>query len=31
MEHELSRDDCVGLMPKWKELDQQIESLSDLL
>ncbi len=28
MERELSRDDCVGLMPEWKELDPQIESLS---
>ena len=28
MERELSRDDCVGLMPEWKDLDPQIESLS---
>jgi thiamine kinase-like enzyme len=27
MERELSRDDCVGLMPEWKDLDPQIESL----
>lgn len=28
MERELSRDDCVGLIPEWKDLDPQIESLS---
>jgi len=28
MERELSRDDCIGLMPEWKNLDRQIESLS---
>ena len=28
MEPELSRDDCAGLMPEWKDLDPQIESLS---
>ena len=28
MERELSRDDCVGLMPEWKALDPQIESFS---
>ncbi len=28
MERELFRDDCVGLMPEWKDLDPQIESLS---
>jgi len=28
MERELSRDDCVGLMPEWKNLYLPIESLS---
>ncbi len=28
MEHELSRDDCVGLIPEWKDLNPQTESLS---
>jgi len=28
MEHELSRDDCVGLMLEWKGLNPQTESLS---
>ncbi len=28
MENELSRDDCVGLMPEWKDLNPQTESLS---
>ncbi len=28
MERELSRDDCLGLMPEWKDLNPQTESLS---
>ena len=28
MGRELSRDDCIGLMLGWKDLDPQIESLS---
>ena len=28
IERELSRDDCIRLMPEWKDLDPQIQSLS---
>jgi len=28
MERDLSRDDCVGLMPEWKDLNPQTEFLS---